>query len=231
MVDTGTRSSGRRVLNMDMLICGVDEAGRGPVLGPLVVAAVSCRDQESLRELGVKDSKLLSRAKRESLYEDIDSSYPYQVIIREAAEIDRPRESISLNDLELEMFAAAVTALSPRKVYADCAERSEDAFGRRLGALLPSGTEVLSKHHADRDFPAVSAASIVAKVLRDRAMDVLSEQAGEELGSGYPSDPRSIGFLERWINDKGYPPPCARASWETTRRIMRLGRLSKITDW
>lgn len=212
-------------------ICGVDEAGRGPVLGPLVVAAVSAPDQESLRALGVKDSKELSRARRETIYRDIVSSFPYRVVIREAMQIDIDRQTMSLNELEIMMFADAAGPLSANRVYADCADVDEFSFGQRLRSMLPAGTEVVSRHKADRDFPVVSAASIVAKVTRDRLMDEISQAMGVDMGSGYPSDPKTISFLEKWINDKGNPPPCARASWETTRRLLAHSRLSRITDW
>ncbi|MDD3398100.1 MAG: ribonuclease HII [Candidatus Methanomethylophilaceae archaeon] len=212
-------------------ICGVDEAGRGPVLGPLVVAAVSATDQESLKVLGVKDSKELSRARREAIYHEIVSSFPYRIVVREAAQIDQDRRTMSLNELELRMFAEAVGPLAAIRVYADCADVNESSFGQRLQALLPSGMDVISRHKADRDYPVVSAASILAKVTRDRLMDDLSHSMGVDMGSGYPSDPKTISFLEKWINDKGNPPPCARASWETTRRLLAHKRLSRITDW
>jgi ribonuclease HII len=138
---------------------------------------------------------------------------------------------MSLNELEVRMFADAVAPLRPACLYADCADVNQTAFGRRVANLLPPETEVVSRHKADRDYPVVSAASIVAKVTRDRLMDLISEDMGMDLGSGYPSDPKTIAFLEKWIKDNGNPPLCARASWETTRRLLANSRGTRITDW
>jgi len=212
-------------------ICGVDEAGRGPVLGPLVVAAVATDDEESLRSMGVKDSKMLSRSRREAIYEEITSSQPFRVVTRDAQLIDQDRTRMSLNELEVRMFADAVAPLQPACLYADCADVNQTAFGHRVANLLPPGTEVVSRHKADRDYPVVSAASIVAKVTRDRLMDLISEDMGMDLGSGYPSDSKTIAFLEKWIKDNGNPPLCARASWETTRQLLANSRGTRITDW
>ena len=213
------------------MFCGVDEAGRGPVLGPLVVASVGTDDDEELRKMGVKDSKQLSPKHREELFHEITASYPYYVVIRESHEIDQARQVMNLNELEILMFAEAIAALPASQAFVDCADVNEMSFGRRIEALIPSGIEVRSFHKADVIYPVVSAASIVAKVTRDRLIEQLSLSLGMDVGSGYPSDPRTIRFLEKWIKDNGNPPSCARASWETTRRLIANSRSTKITDW
>lgn len=213
------------------MFCGVDEAGRGPVLGPLVVASVAADNDEGLQKMGVKDSKQLSPKQREALFQEITASYSYHVVIRECHEIDQARQVMNLNELEILMFAEAISAFPVTQAYVDCADVNELSFGKRIEALIVPGIKVHSFHKADTLYPLVSAASIVAKVTRDRIMEEVSRTLGIEVGSGYPSDPRTIGFLEKWIKDNGNPPSCARVSWETTRRLLADSRNTRITDW
>ena len=213
------------------MFCGVDEAGRGPVLGPLIIASVGTEDDGELRRMGVKDSKQLSHKQRERLFSDITASYPYYIVIRECYEIDSARRVMSLNELEIEMFAESISALPVNEAFVDCADVNQISFGQRIGALIAPGIEVRSFHKADETYPVVSAASIVAKVTRDRLIEQISQTIGIDVGSGYPSDPRTIVFLEKWIKDNGNPPPCARVSWETTRRLIANSRSTRITDW
>ena len=166
--------------------CGVDEAGRGSVMGPLVVGVVSVESDEPLLRIGVKDSKKLTPRARERMYEEITAVAEWGAVIATAADIDARRKEMSLNDVELNMFAEAVRG-SGTVVYADCPDVNEVSFGRRLGALVPDA-EVIAKHKADDTYPVVSAASIVAKVTRDRMMDEIRTEFGTNIGSGYPSD-------------------------------------------
>lgn len=209
--------------------CGVDEAGRGSVMGPLVVGVVSVESDEPLLRIGVKDSKKLTPRARERMYEEITAVAEWGTVIATAADIDARRKVMSLNDVELNMFAEAVRG-SGTVVYADCPDVNEVSFGRRLGALVP-GAEIIAKHKADDTYPVVSAASIVAKVTRDRMMDDIRAEFGTNIGSGYPSDHYTMDFIAEWIKANGKAPAHVRCSWEPVRQMLSARANTKISDW
>lgn len=213
------------------MICGVDEAGRGPVIGPLVVAAVMVDNERSLRRLKVKDSKLLTKARREQLYPKIMESARVEVAVITADDIDRFRDEESLNLLEVQHFAALIDRLIPEKVFVDAADVVEERFGRLICDRLVCRPTMVSCHRADAKYPVVSAASVVAKVTRDRLIEEIAQQIGEPIGSGYPTDPVTRAFLEKWIREKGDFPPHTRRSWRTAKEIYSLSKVCKLTDW
>lgn len=213
------------------MFCGVDEAGRGPVMGPLVVGVVYVDDDVALRELGVKDSKKLSPKRREELYDRIiDAAEGYSIITLSAEEIDAKRARMSLNMVEMEMFAEAVSRMPVTRVYVDCPDPNEEKFGNMLSVRIDN-TPVTARHKADDTYPVVSAASILAKVTRDRLIAEISEEFGENIGSGYPSDPVTIAFIEKWLKEKGCTPRHTRNSWDTVKNLKSRLLVRKITDW
>ena len=207
------------------LVAGVDEAGRGPVIGPLVVAGVLLeeRDVAKLHELGVKDSKLLTPAKRRELHPKIlRLAKEHQVVRLSPRQVDsyvlRGQRLRKLNWLEAINMAKIIERLRPDTVYVDASDVSASRFGEQIQGLLPFQVRVISEHFADRNYSIVGAASIVAKVHRDRAVAMLRAKFGD-LGSGYPSDPRTIRFLEQWSVEHGAMPSFVRKSWKTVRRL------------
>jgi ribonuclease HII len=213
------------------MFCGVDEAGRGPVMGPLVVGAVYVEDDDVLRSIGVKDSKKLTPRRREVMYDEIVSAVEgYSIITLSAEEIDAKRERMSLNMVEMEMFAEAVSRMPVTRVYVDCPDPNEEKFGNMLSVRI-NNTPVTARHKADDTYPVVSAASILAKVTRDRLIAEISEEFGENIGSGYPSDPVTIAFIEKWLKEKGCTPRHTRNSWDTVRNLKSRLLVRKITDW
>lgn len=209
--------------------CGVDEAGRGSVMGPLVVGAVWVEDDGVLSGIGVRDSKKLTPRARERMYDEIVESAGWTVVVASAADVDERRREMSLNDVELGMFAEAVVASGCETAYADCPDVNDARFAARLEALC-EGTEVIAKHKADDLYPVVSAASIVAKVTRDRMIEDLHGEIGD-FGSGYPSDHYTMDFIADWIRDNGCPPPHARRSWEPVRQMMSARAVRRLDDW
>ncbi len=215
-------------------LLGVDEAGRGPVMGPLVVAGLAVPakgGEEHLRAMRVRDSKKLQVARRERLYHEL-VSFPYAVIEVPAEDIDALRTSASMNVLEARLFASVVSALVGKlgegarvAVYLDAVDTDELVFARHFRSALagdPLATrvvQVVSRHEADDTFPVVSAASIVAKGRREEAVARIREELGVDIGSGYPGDRRTIAFLEKWISEKGCLPPHTRTSWRTAQRL------------
>jgi len=199
------------------MICGVDEAGKGAVLGPMVVGGVGCEEMGDL-PAGVKDSKALTPKRREKLYDEITGSFPWTVIEVTSAEIDRLREEMSMNTIVARAHAGVIVALSPQTAYVDACDVNEERYGATV-ASLGSPCPVVARHHADALFPVVSAASIVAKVSRDRRIADLREEFGA-IGSGYPSDPVTIAYLKEFIRQNDVPPAFARSSWKTVEEMM-----------
>ena len=213
------------------MICGVDEAGRGPVIGPLVVCGVACDTDVPLRQLNVRDSKKLSAERREALFPEIQKVCRAEVVIVPAEEIDAMRKEMTLNDFEARLFARVIEKLRPDLAYVDSADVDEHEFKKAILRALPFEVDLVSKHGADDLFPVVSAASIVAKVHRDAAIRKIEEELGEKVGSGYSHDPETITFLERWIREKGGLPPHTRASWDTARRLLSAANTHKIDEY
>ncbi len=206
-------------------IAGVDDAGRGPVIGPLVIAGVSFRESDlgPLRELGVKDSKLLSPSKREMLAEEIRKlALAWHHVELPPDEVDpyvfSKRRLFKLNYLEAKRMAEVIAALTPDEVYVDASDVNEVRFADQISEHLPSRIPITSRHHADANYPVVSAASIIAKVQRDSAVAKLRDRFGD-FGSGYPSDPKTEEFLIRWRREHGCYPEFARQSWKTLKRL------------
>ncbi|MGI0147985.1 MAG: ribonuclease HII [Thermoplasmata archaeon] len=213
------------------MIVGVDEAGRGPVIGPLVVAGVAIESDVPLRHLNVRDSKKLSPERREALAPEIERLTTYEVVVIPAEQIDMMRAEMSLNDFEAKLFAGIIEKLHPETAYVDAADVDEIEFKRSVRRELRFDVEIVSQHNADELFPVVSAASILAKVCRDREMRAIEKGFGMPVGSGYASDSDTISFLERWIRENGTLPPHTRASWETARRLLAQSRNRKLDDF
>jgi ribonuclease HII len=213
------------------VICGIDEAGRGPVLGPLVVAGVAVESDVALRALNVRDSKKLSPERREALAPEVEKVSKSHVIVIPAKDIDVMRAEMSLNDFEARLFASVIEVLRPDTAYVDAVDVDEIEFKRAILRELSFDVEVVSQHNADELFPVVSAASILAKVRRDAEVRAIESAFGEAIGSGYPSDPVTIAFLEKWIKEKGSLPPHTRASWDTARRLLSEARVRKLDDF
>jgi len=213
------------------MICGVDEAGRGPVIGPMVVAAVMVEDDAVLREAGVKDSKLLTPSSRAEIARRVQEISTVDMVIMSHDEIDLSRRTRSLNQIEAVAFASLLDRLRPSRAYLDACHVDADSFRRMVEGLMSRRTDIVCRHKADRLFPVVSAASVVAKVRRDAMMREIEEKMGEAVGSGYPSDPVTKAFLERWVAENGDLPPYTRRSWANAQRLMRLARSRRITDW
>ena len=199
-----------------MRTLGLDEAGRGPVIGPLVVAAVLADEQEGLRRLGVADSKALSRERRSELAPKIARIAQVRTIVIPAGKLEE-----NLNDVELRVMAELVSEFAPELVYFDVPThpRGVERFRRRLRELVGPGPKLIGENHAERRWPVVAAASIVAKVRRDEEVLKLRKRYGD-FGWGYPSERKVREFLERWYREHGDLPPCVRRKWRTARRLL-----------
>ncbi len=189
------------------MICGVDEAGRGPIIGPMVVAAVAVENHSQLPK-GLKDSKLLTREKREELFERI-ARLPHAVRIVPPKEIDEWVFQGRLNWLEAKHMIALLSELGATEAIIDCPSRDREGFAAHIASAVP-GCEVRAMFKADQKYKVVSAASIIAKVTRDRLIDAIKRDLGVEFGSGYLTDPRTQSFLDDFDADF----PHFRRSWQ-----------------
>ena len=208
-----------------MRIAGVDDAGRGAVIGPLVIAGVLIerKNLSRLRDSGVKDSKLLSPDKREYLATKIEKmAVEWHVIRLSPEEIDEVvrtgRRLHRLNRLEAQTMAKVIEALKPDVAYVDASDVSPNRFRRHIAEELSFSVKIVSEHKADTKYPIVSAASIIAKVERDRAISRLQQKYGN-LGCGYPTDPKTLDFLEEWIREFECYPDFVRKSWKPAKRL------------
>jgi len=213
------------------MICGVDEAGKGPVMGPMVVAAVSVKNAKIIENQGFKDSKLLTPQKRKELFELIKNNYEYAIEIIEPEEIDIYRRKNKLNLLNRQAFEKVISKLNPKIAYVDAADVNEGRFGREIKNNLTNenDTDVISMHKADSKITIVAAASIIAKQTRELEIEKLKEKIGD-FGSGYPSDTRTIKFLKSYFHDNAKWPSGTRKSWKTIERIRPVKKLSDFGD-
>jgi len=203
-----------------MRIVGIDEAGRGPLIGPMVMAGVLIDESkdENLINLGVKDSKLIIPSKREILYDKIIKLVDrYHIIKVPPKEIDDALNSpdINLNWLEAIKTAEIINELKPEKAFVDCPSNNIPAYTDYLQNLLNVKCELVVEHKADEKYPSSSAASILAKVTRDREIAKLKMEYGN-IGSGYPSDPATKEFLLK--NYKKYPE-IFRRTWQSYKKV------------
>ena len=213
------------------MICGVDEAGKGPVMGPMVVAAVSVENAKLVENLGFKDSKLLSSQRRLELFNLIKQNCSYEIEIINVEKIDEYRMKNQLNLLNRKAFEKVISKLNPNVAYVDAADVNEERFGREIKINLtnPNDTDVISMHKADSMIPVVAAASIIAKQTRELEIKKLKKEIGD-FGSGYPSDERTIKFLKSYFHDNSRWPPGTRKSWKTIERIRPVVKLSDFGD-
>jgi ribonuclease HII len=201
-------------------ILGIDEAGRGCVIGPMVIAGVLISEEKlgALVELGAQDSKALERSQRERIAPRIESlADATQTIILTPQEIDRT----NVNQLELHGMAALINALNPDVVYIDIPV-SPPGICNYLKILRhwlqDERVQLIGENKADHTYTIVGAASIVAKVARDRFVTELKEMHGD-FGWGYPSEPKTRAFLQHWFEAHGSFPDFVRTKWQTIKRI------------
>ena len=215
---------------MNSAIIGVDEAGRGPVIGPLVVSAVRIpnMDIKILEEMGVKDSKKINKVKRKKIFESIMKSckkrkWKISRIICSASEIDKEMDKSNLNQLEVKLFANAIEEIGLSKkiihINVDACDVDEIRFGKNIEKVLGdrwNNTEIISKHKMDEIDLVTAAASIIAKVTRDSEIERLNDSTDFEIGSGYPSDLITRNAVKKMIANKLLHSEL-RWSWKTVK--------------
>jgi len=220
------------MLRRGRLIAGVDEAGRGSVVGPLVVAGMGIRESKLplIRSLNLRDSKTLTRTTRRRLFSKIVGIADYIcVCLLNENEIDESVYAKGLNKLEAEAMAAVISNLQPDSVYVDCCDVNPLRYASLLKTYVVSrrSYKLYSFHHADSSVGVVSAASIIAKIIRDSKLYEI-RKSHVSIGSGYPSDKVTVSFIRDWVLRFGEAPNFVRKSWRPVKIILKES--SRISD-
>ena len=217
-----------------MKILGIDESGRGPVCGPMTICGylIDEKDLPVLRELGVRDSKLLTAEKRSDLAPKLKKLADDYVVLKiTAEEIDKLRTVSNLNAIEVERMQHIINLLNPDKVIIDAPEVNTAVFSRKIMAKVKKkNLRLISENFADKNHLEVGAASIIAKTERDKDIKKLHEKHGF-FGSGYASDEITINFLKDWIKRNKEFPSFVRKSWFTAQRIREEKEQTSISPF
>ncbi len=210
-------------------IIGIDDAGRGPVLGPMVLAGVLIEknQEQEIANLGVKDSKQLSPGKREKISKTL-TKYEHHIELTYPNEIDELMTSgTNLNTIEAIKTAMIINKLLQNqkekiKIIVDCPSTNTKAWTEKLREFITKKdlADLSCEHKADENHPVVSAASILAKVRRDEEIKKIKNKINITIGSGYPSDPLTKEFLHKYgkqFVDKGI----IRTQWQTWKNVQK----------
>ena len=211
-----------------MLTIGIDDAGRGPVIGPMALAGclVDEKIEQELKNLGVKDSKQVTPKNREVLAEKIKSqALAFEIVLAFPIEItEKNKAGVNLNTIEAQKSAAIINKLNKGKekikVYIDCPSPNLKAWQNTVESYVENldNLEIHCEHKADVNHVSCSAASILAKTTRDAEIVKIRKMVGVDFGSGYPSDPVTCKFLkenaEKHKNDGIF-----RETWSTWKKV------------
>jgi len=230
--------SGNIVINMEKnnkaLILGIDDAGRGPVIGPMCLAGVLIPKEieEEFRRAGIKDSKLLTPQKREELVQVIKQTaldFHYQLL--SPSDIDTGMGvGVNLNEVEAMAAASIINKITEKLseeqkkdmvVVIDCPSTNPNAWVITLMKYVIKENKhihIRAEHKADFHYPSVSAASIIAKTTRDSEIEKLKKEVGFDFGSGYPADPVTKQALEKY-RDILQKKRLIRESWQTWKNL------------
>ncbi|MCK4647330.1 ribonuclease HII [Candidatus Pacearchaeota archaeon] len=220
-----------------MLKLGIDDAGRGPVIGPMILAGclIDEKTEKEFKKLGIKDSKQLTQKRREVLAEKIkEKAETFEIVLASPKEIDWANsKGINLNVVEAIKTAKIINRINKGfksiKVIVDCPsvsiEKWQDLLKTKIRNL--SNLEIHCEHKADKNHIVVSAASILAKCTREKEMTKLKEVYGEGIGSGYCSDPLTCRFLEKHsqrYENKGI----FRKTWSTWKNAIATSKQKRL---
>lgn len=205
------------------------------VIGPLVIAGVSVfeEDVEKLKEIKVKDSKELSSRQRSMLYKQIEAIAKDIIVLKIApCKIDTmKKEGVNLNKLEALKMGEILDYLNGDAAYVDSPDVIPDRLKRFLHTMVKSDKmEIVAEHKADSTYPIVSAASIIAKVERDREIEEIKKKYGD-VGPGYPANETTMAWMRQWLKTHKEFPDIVRKSWATTSNVHGENKQSKLASW
>lgn len=223
---------------ISILVCGIDEAGRGALIGPMTIAGVSLdkKLEAKLKALGVKDSKELSPKKREELYKHIGEIAKEVVVLKvPACKIDKYRnQKINLDRIEAMKMADIIRVIDAEVFYVDSLEFNSGKFKKMIMEYLPQekkGVNLVVENYMDESVVVVGAASIMAKVERDSAIEEIKKETGVDVGVGYSHDDRTVKFVEDLIKSGKELPDYVRKTWVTTQMLQERTLQGKLKDF
>lgn len=219
--------------NNIMIIGGIDENGRGSIIGPLVITAFLIEDEkvEELEKIGVKDSKKLEKKEREKIFEKLIEIGKFHQKIISATEINYYllQKSLNLNELEIIKMAELINETSAEIYYID-APFNPSKFKRTLSSLIKRNVEIIAEHKLDEKNLVVASASIIGKVIRDREIEKIKSIISFDFGSGYVSDKKTKEFIEKSIRErKDYD--FIRKSWITYEDLSKKIKVVKLSKF
>ena len=215
-----------------MKLLGIDDAGRGPVLGPMTLAGVIINEFEEskIKALNAKDSKLLSPVQRKKIAESLKPAFTHHIVTSSPKQIDN---SSNLNYLEAEKTAQIINHLTKDlnekvKVIVDCPSVNIQAWSNDVQQLLKNPNRIIlsCEHKADANHPIVGAASILAKESREEEIYKLKQEYKIDFGSGYPADPKTKKFIQKNFDNKKYEK-IIRFSWNTVKKLFKIKNSSQ----
>lgn len=213
-------------------VLGIDEAGRGPVIGPLIIAGVMIHDGKEAMLGAVKDSKLLTHQKRIALSHQINEHSEFKIIEVSPKEIDDAllSDELNLNWLEAHKQAEIINEMNPDVAIIDCPSPNCKKYTEYLRNLLTEknkNIKLIVEHKADVNYPVCSAASIIAKVKREEEVEKLKKKYGD-IGPGYPSNQITQKFIkENWEKH----PEIFRKTWSTFKNQEKMKGQKKLGEY
>lgn len=214
-----------------VIISGVDEAGRGPVLGPMIMATCSIKEEDEylLKELGVADSKKIPLKKRNELFDKIILLCKYSIEIVSHHEIDDALNNpdMNLNKLEAITTTKLLNTIKADKVYVDLPTKDAALYISEIKKGMNFDCEIIAEHKADDNYAICSAASILAKVTRDREIEKIKKKIGIDIGSGYPSDPKTKEFIKKYYDKYDV----FRKTWQTYKNVIEAKKQKNLFDY
>lgn len=217
-------------------VIGIDEAGKGPVLGSMfigfsIINLQSLKDlnsyQDKLKELGVKDSKKLTPKKRNFIYNQLKDNMDIKYAQLTPALIDTNNaKGGKLNQLEINAIIQILEVEEPQLIIIDALTANPEKFGEEIQRRLKFECKIISENKADDKYEVVGAASIIAKELREQELSQIRQNIKIDCGSGYPADPKTKKFLEENYNNKEFDF-IFRKSWETYKKISKTSNKEK----
>jgi ribonuclease HII len=225
-----------------VLITGIDEAGRGALIGPMVICGITVEKgvEVELAEIGVKDSKMLTPKKREELYHKIKDTVQTRSRVSSIVpisispcKIDNYRaKKVNLNMIEARTMAQIISICGGDEIYLDALTTRPERFKMLVQSHLKrKKVNIIAENEADKNYTIVGAASIIAKVERDRAIEDLKRKVGVDFGVGYPHDERTIDFVDSLIKKHKKLPSYVRKSWITTQILQEKNWQRRIKDF
>jgi len=220
-----------------MLTLGIDDAGRGPVIGPMILAGclIDKNIEEEFRKLGIKDSKKILTGKREKLAEVIkEKAITFEITLTIPNEItEKNKLGVNLNTIEAQKSAEIINRINKSqnkiKVIIDCPSPNIKAWQNVLEKYIENKENLIisCEHKADVNHIACSAASILAKTTRDAEIEKIKKKLGVDFGSGYPSDPVTCKFLSENAQ-KFKEEGIFRETWSTWKSVCSGKKQKKL---